>query len=114
MVIAPSGACIIPAGGGGIGAGGGGLWLPEFMGSLGIGGGHGGGGGGGGAGAGGATASGVGDVELVVVSGPSRTGDVVAEPFRILAAVGRNLFIQFIVLLTTILRKKISYPKSPW
>lgn len=52
IVIAPSGACIMPAGGGGIGTGGGNLWSPGERGAIGGGGGQGGGGGGGGAGAG--------------------------------------------------------------
>jgi len=61
IVIAPSGACIMPAGGGGIGAGGGNLWSPGERGAIGGGGGHGGGGGGGGAGVGGGAWSDVGD-----------------------------------------------------
>lgn len=90
MVIAPSGACIIPAGGGGMGAGGGALKFSEA--AIGIGGGHGGGGGGGaGAGAGGATGE-TAFPELAV----SEIGDVTGDPLCKLAAEKFTIsFIQF-------------------
>jgi len=88
IVIAPSGACIMPAGGGGIGIDGGNLWSPGERDAMGGGGGHGGGGGGGGAGAGVDVWSGISDGAKANVS------DVISElltrfvgiPFRKLIA----------------------------
>ena len=69
-----------------------------------MGGGHGGGGGGGGAGAG-VGISGCGDVELFCVefcTGPSDTGEVVADPFRMFATVEKTFFalVQFIIMIS--------------
>lgn len=89
IVIAPLGACIMPAGGGGIGTVGGNLWSPRERGAIGGGGGHGGGGGGGGAGATGSASCDVGDdVEANVsdVTLSELLRGLVAMPFRRLAA----------------------------
>lgn len=86
MVIAPSGACIIPAGGGGIGTRCVNLWSPEERDAIGGGGGgQGGGGGGGGAGAGGGARSGIDDnvesnAEDAILSGLS--WGLIAVPLR--------------------------------
>lgn len=90
IVIAPSGAGIMPAGGGGIGADNGNLSSPGERGAIGGGGGHGGGGGGGGAGAGvdAGASSNVGDGAKTSVSdviSELRTG-LIAIPFRKLIA----------------------------
>lgn len=87
IVIAPLGACIMPAGGGGIGTGGGNLWSPRERGAMGGGGGHGGGGGGGGTGATGSVSCDDGiETNISDVTLSELLRGLVAVPFRRLAA----------------------------
>lgn len=79
--MAPSGACIIPAGGGGIGTGGDPL-LSFVESAAGGGGGQGGGGGGGGGGAGAETCIGEVFVSIVNADLSSVVGELVTLPFR--------------------------------